>query len=217
MAEQEYRSNSHKSREEKTENESRAVTKNKPAARKPDNKYDAKSVIFNDLGMILGDLKDNVFIPGIIDLTKDIWDGMGDSLFETITGKPSSRRSRRDRGSSYHSYDGYYRSSSRSSKRRKSDKPRKKSYGRYSIYELLLDKDDAEDVLDSLLDQIDEYGFASVKDYYDFADFNGWEYTDYPDDWGWDDLDENLEIDETRDADRSRKYILRLPKPKRLD
>jgi len=215
MAENEYVSNSHKSKEQKSE--TKAVTKEKPIARKPEKKHDAKSIIFEDLGMILGDLKDNVFIPGIIDLTKDIWDGMGDSIFETITGKPSGRRSRRDRDSGYKSYDGFYKSRSSSRSRRNSDKPRKKSYGRYSIYELLLDKDDAEDVLDSLLDQIDEYGFASVKDYYDFADFNGWEYTDYPDDWGWDDLDEDLPIDETRDEDRKRKYILRLPKPKRLD
>ena len=214
MADVEYKSNSDKSRKKKEEDgESRSVVKEKPIARKPEIKNDPKSIIFSDLGMILLDLKDNVFIPGIMDLTKDIWDNMGDSLFERFTGRPSTGRRRRDRG--YHAYDGHYKSSSRSSSKR--DKPRKKSYGRYSIYELLLDKDDAEEVLDSLLDQIDDYGFASVKDYYDFAQFDGWEYTDYPDDWGWDDLDEDLPMDEVRDGDRKRKYILRLPKPQRLD
>jgi len=215
MAEVEYKSNSHKAKEKSKEEKKKSVVKNKPVARKPEAKTDAKSIILGDLGMILCELKDEVIIPGVIDLTKDLWDGMGDSIFETITGQPYSRRNRRDRDTGYHAYDGHYKSKKK--KKSKNGKPRKKSMGRYSVYELLLDKDDAEEVLDSLLDQIDDYGFASVKDYYDFAQFEDWEYTDYPDDWGWDDLDEDLPIDEVRDEDRKRKYVLRLPKPIRLD
>jgi len=234
MAEVEYKSNSHKSKEKtkKTEKKTKEDVRSKLLANrtnkpeKPDARS-AKSVILGDLGMIFSELKDEVVIPGIMDLGKDMWEDMGDRLYETISGRPGSGRSRRKRssGGSYHAYDGHFKGNK--SNKRKNKKPNKISYGRYSIYEVPLKSEAfALDVIEAIFEQMDEYNFCSVKDYYDFADFNDWEYTDYPQDWGWgldeDGCypfdDEDLDIECYKDENGNKKYtITGFPKPIRLD
>lgn len=234
MAEVEYKSNSHKSKEKEKETKkkerddvrSKLLANRSSKPEKPTAK-DAKSIILGDLGMIFTELKDEVIIPGIMDLGKDMWEDMGDRLYETISGRPGSSRSRRKRssGGSYHAYDGHFKGSKSNSRRNK--KPKKISYGRYSIYEVPLKSEGlAEDVIDAIFEQMDEYSFCSIKDYYDFADFDGWEYTDYPQDWGWglDDDGEypfdpdDLEIESYKDENGDKRYtITGFPKPMRLD
>ncbi len=236
MAEVEYKSNSHKSKEKKEDNDTTKKSKddvrskllaNRSAKPEKPSARGAKSIILGDLGMIFSELKDEVIIPGIMDLGKDMWEDMGDRIYETISGRPGSSRSRRKRSGkgNYHAYDGHF--TGGKSNKRKGRKPKKISYGRYSIYEVPLKNEAlAEDVIDAIFEQMDEYTFCSVKDYYDFADFNDWEYTDYPADWGWglDDDGEypfepdDLEIESYRDDDGDRRYIITgFPKPIRLD
>lgn len=230
MAEVEYKSNSHKSKERKKETEKKDVRSKLLADRpvkKPENP-DVKSIILGDLGMIFTELKDEVIIPGIMDLGKDMWEDTGERLYELISGRPSNTRSRRKRKSSNHvSYDGCYKGNKSSSNKRRK-KPKKISYGRYSIYDVEIDEDevDPEDVIDAIFEQMDEYKFCSIKDYYDFAHFNDWEWTDYPENWGWE-LDEDgnypftegdLEIEEYKNANGEIRYnITGFSKPTRFE
>lgn len=219
----EYESNSQKSKkkaEKDKRNEKKApVVKNKISVDKTGKKPAKKTSPFiEDIKMIGTTMWDEVIVPGILNLSSDLWHSMGDAAFESITGRSRPSGGRRY-DSSYKSYDGYYKGDKKRRNRRDrddddDDRPRKKKCGRYSIYEIRFeDLGDAREVRHALLEQIDEFEFASVKDYYDFSQFEDWEYSDYPQDWGWDDLDPHLRIDETRDG----KYVLRLPRPIPLD
>lgn len=233
MAEVEYKPNSHKAKEkakekkdETTKQDTRAklLANRKNEPKKPENRSVA-SIILGDLGMILTELKDDVIIPGVIDLGKDMWEDMGDRLYETISGRPGSSRTKRKHKKSYHAYDGDYKGGS-SKKNRNGKKPKKINYGRYSMYEVPIETEAlAEDVIDAIFEQFDDAGFCSVKDYYDFADFNDWQYTDYPGDWGWDMEDEDdypfdpddLEIERITVNGERMYTITGFPKPIRLD
>lgn len=213
-----YESNSRKSKEKNEEEERKApAVKGKVHASKPKEETPASGVL-SDLGMIASTMWSDVVVPGILNLSSDLWHSMGDSVFESVTGhtRPSRGHSRYYDGGGRKSYDKYY---TRSRKSRRyydddDDRPRKKSYGRYSIYEIgFEDLEDAREVRRSLIEQIDEYDFASVKDYYDFSNFDDYEYSDYPNDWGWDDLDPHLRIEQNRRGE----YVLRLPRPIPLD
>ena len=120
MAEVEYKSNSHKSKEKEKETKKKSkddvrskLLANRTSKPEKPSAKDAKSIILGDLGMIFMELKDEVIIPGIMDLGKDMWEDMGDRLYETISGRPGSSRSRRKRssGGSYHAYDGHFKGS----------------------------------------------------------------------------------------------------------
>lgn len=109
---------------------------------------------------------------------------------------------RRDRDRSIVSYN---RMSGHDRDRDRRPIERERNRSRFNFDDIVLERrSDGEQVLESLVDQIDEFGVATVADFYDLVDMTG-EYTDQ--DWGWDNLSRAV-VERVRDG-----YVVVLPKP----
>lgn len=146
----------------------------------------------------------DVLIPSL----KDTIFEMVRSGFEMFLFGDSSRddRVRRDRGRSYVSYSGYY-----DDRKKDRYKPRVKSNRnmRHDFDDVILDdRREANDVLAGIADIIDEYGEATVADFYSLAGISS-DYTDRK--WGWDNIS-NAYVERTREG-----WVVRLPRTIALD
>lgn len=120
-----------------------------------------------------------------------------------LFGESRGSRTYRDRGKSRVSYQNYY---DRDERRTPSRNRRRTCH---DFDDIILDsRGEAEQVLSSLVDLVDEYGQATVGDFYDLVGMSS-NYTDSK--WGWDNLGPAY-VERTRSG-----YMIHLPKTIILD
>lgn len=149
----------------------------------------------------------DVLIPAAKDTIQEmVASGIQMLLFGESRGPSRSNRRDRERGRSTVSYGSYYRPSSRN------ENPERR-YGRsvrHDVEEIIFERgDEAADVLATLEDMIDNYGQATIADYYDASGYPDSNFTNNK--YGWDDLSK------TRCIHVRGGYIIDLPRPIELD
>lgn len=144
----------------------------------------------------LGTVRD-ILVPAAKDAFVDAIDGAANRL---AYGEGGSRRGRNRNGDT--DYNSMY---SRKRKEGESNRPRPQNFIRDLDFDT---RSDAMEVLANLRDLLDEYQVVSVMDLYSSS---GLRTNPTQDKWGWYDLDD-AEILRTREG-----WLLKLPKPQRLD
>ena len=196
---EEYKSNSHKSKElTKNEPTKKVVKPIAKATTKKKNKL-AETFISEDASNIKSYILMDVLVPAI---KKAVIDIVTDGISMLFYGDTSHGNRRSSTSASYVSYNRY------SDRDRKDDRT---SYGRsrYSYDDIILQsRGEAEEVLDRMSEMIDTYGIVSVADMYDLVGIA----TNYTDNkCGWTNL---------RNAEPirvSNGYMLKLPKAGPID
>lgn len=197
---EEFKSNSHKSREENadsSDNSVKKVTTGKTRIKKKNGllKF-ADSMISEDAANVKSYILMDVLMPAI---KKAVVDIVTDGINMILYGE-TSVSSRKSSGSKV-SYRKFYEDDHRDSR---SDQKR-----RYDYDEVVFDhRSDAEEVLASMEDLVDRYKVVSVMDFYDLADQKS-VYTDRY--YGWTNL-RSAEVIRVRDG-----YTIKLPKPLPID
>lgn len=196
MAEIQYPSNSHKSKQEQKQGGERkkmekvttgvVKTKNNELRRFKD------VFIAEDAKTVKDHLWMDVLVPNV---KKIIVDLIQDGISLLVYGTTSTRKNNTPAGRV--SYGSLYKAQSER-------KPQEGLRTSYSYADVTLEsRADAEDVLDRLKEAINEYGSVSVADLYDLIGVTG-EFTDNK--YGWVNL-ANADIQRVRDG-----YLLKLPK-----
>ena len=196
---EEYKSNSHKSKElTKNEPVKKVVKPIAKATTKKKNKL-AETFISEDASNIKSYILMDVLVPAI---KKAVIDIVTDGISMLFYGDTSHENRRSSTSASYISYNRY------SDRDRRDDRT---SYGRsrYSYDDIILQsRGEAEEVLDRMSEMIDTYGIVSVADMYDLVGIA----TNYTDNkYGWTNL---------RNAEPirvSNGYMLKLPKAGPID
>ena len=196
---EEYKSNSHKSKElTKNEPTKKVVKPIAKATTKKKNKL-AETFISEDASNIKSYILMDVLVPAI---KKAVIDIVTDGISMLFYGDTSHGNRRSSTTASYISYNRY------SDRDRRDDRT---SYGRsrYSYDDIILQsRGEAEEVLDRMSEMIDTYGIVSVADMYDLVGIA----TNYTDNkYGWTNL---------RNAEPirvSNGYMLKLPKAGPID
>lgn len=144
----------------------------------------------------------DVLIPAAKSTISDMVSGGIEML---LFGDTKGRNTRRDKGKSYVSYSSYY-----SGDRDRRDRDRERSArARHNFDDLDFEsRGEAEEILSRLVDLIEDYGMASVADYYDLAGVSS-NFTD--DKYGWRNLS-MASVTRTRNG-----YVINLPKTELLD
>lgn len=203
-------SNSHKSREavvveEVREKKVEKVVKGKVTQKKKSlGKKMAETFLEDDTQSVGEYILYDVLIPAAKSTLTDIVTGGIEMLL--YGGQRDDRRSTtRDRGRTYVSYNRMYDRDDR----RDRDRVRERNRNRHEFDDIFLDsKAEAREVLNGLMDLVEDYGQASVEDFYDLVGLDS-QYTDSR--WGWTDL-RNAYIENTR-----RGWIIRLPRTVVID
>lgn len=208
----EYKSNSHKSKEEERQKLEPIVK----GAKKVEKKNESfKDMVKNNLPSIKEYIIMDVLIPAGKKAISDVIGSSSDIFVDTIDtilfGEKRSRRNRRG-SSSRTSYYKYYEERDRDRRYRDRDYDRDRNRLRgYDFDDIILEtRRDAEEVLDRMEDLIDTYKIVSVADFYDLVGISG-NYTDNK--YGWTNL-RNARVERLRHEDG---YILKLPKALPLD
>lgn len=208
---EEFPSNSHKSREAVVVEEvakkkkMEKVVKGKVVQKKKGlGKRMAETFLEDDTQSVGEYILYDVLIPAAKSTLTDIVTGGIEMLLYGGDGRSSDRRpTSRDRGRTYVSYNNMY---SRDDRR---DRTRERNRNRHEFDDIFLDsKAEARDVLNNLMDLVEDYGRASVEDFYDLVGITS-QYTDSR--WGWTDL-RNAYIENTRNG-----WIIRLPRTVVID
>lgn len=194
-----YKPNSHRSKEEQKQKErekpKKVVKGNVKTKKKSEIRKAVDGFISEDVENIKSYVVRDVLIPTIKDT---IWNVLTNSL-DMILGGHGSRTGAKRSGSKV-SYRNYYDQRDRYSSR--SDEP--KSRSRFDYDEIKFEyRGDAEAVLDQMQDIIDEYDFVTVLDLYDMVDLTA---PHTANNYGWTSL-RNAEVIRTRDG-----YGLKLPR-----
>lgn len=200
LNEQQYPSNSHKSKQEKKEREVVVEKVVKAGVRKKKKSFLSrfKDDVGGEDAKTIGEyILYDVFVPAMKDMIFDmVKGGVERALFGETRPRDDIDRSR---GRSYVSYSSYYKDRDRGYSR-SSRRDRRKT----ELDDLVFSsREDAERVLDRMLDMVEDYGQVSVYDMYALCDVTG-DYTDQK--WGWDDL-RRAAVVRTREG-----YLLDLPK-----
>ncbi len=180
----------------------------KPATRKKKGKLKAfaETVFEDDDGEKISDLIVNdILIPSAKDTASTIVGSMLDMVRDIVERALFGRSygvSHRDRN---------HRNASRYSSSYKSSRPRdREPINKHGVDDVVFDsREEAEDVLDLLVNLIEDYGEASISDFYDAAGVTSGNFTDNK--YGWNNLN-NAKI--TR---RGSDFFIRLPRPIYLD
>lgn len=197
---EEFKSNSHKSREENadsSDNSVKKVTTGKTRIKKKNGliKF-ADSMISEDAANVKSYILMDVLLPAI---KKAVVDIVTDGVNMILYGE-TSVSSRKSSGSKV-SYRKFYEDDRRDS--------RSEQKRRYDYDEVVFDsRRDAEEVLASMEDLVDRYKVVSVMDFYELADQKS-VYTDRY--YGWTNL-RSAEVIRVRDG-----YTIKLPKPLPID
>lgn len=200
----EYKPNSHKSKEENKNSTDpssdkkveKVVTGKARVKKKSELSKFADSMISEDAANVKSYILMDVLMPAI---KKAVVDIVTDGINMILYGETSTA-SRKSSGSKI-SYRKFYEDDRRESR---SDRRR-----RYDYNEVIFDsRRDAEEVLSSMDDLLDRYKVVSVMDFYDLADQDS-VYTDRY--YGWTNL-HTAEVVRVRDG-----YAIKLPKPLSLD
>lgn len=210
IREEDFPSNSHKSREgvvveEIKEKKVEKVVKGKVTQKKKGlGKRMAETFLEDDTKSVGEYIFYDVLIPAAKSTLTDIVTGGIEMLLYGGDGRRDDRRpTTRDRGRTYVNYSRMY---DRDERR---DRPRERNRNRHEFDDIFLDsKQEAREVLNNLIDLVEDYGQASVEDFYDLVGIEA-NYTDAR--WGWTDL-RNAYIENTR-----RGWIVRLPRTVVID
>ena len=190
---EEYKSNSHKSKEENSEKKvEKIVTGSVRSKKKNELNKLADVFIAEDISNVKSYILQDIIIPAIKTAISDVVTNGIEMILYGETGKTKKSTSSRV------SYRDYYssndRKSSYSSASRRS----------YSYDDIILDnRAEAEEVLVRMDELIEAYGVASVGDLYDLVGLTG-DYTDNK--YGWTNL-RSAQAVRVRDG-----YLLKLPK-----
>lgn len=203
----EYKSNSHKSKQEERE-KLQPIAKGKKVEKKPET---FKDMFKANSSSIKEYIIMDILIPTAKRTISEIVGSSSDILVDTIDtilfGEKRSR-SRRRSGSGRTSYYKYYDDRDRDRHR---DRDRPARVRGYEFDDIVLEtRREAEEVLDRMEDLIDTYKIVSVADLYDLVGISG-NYTDNK--YGWSNL-RSARVESLRYGDG---YILKLPKALPLD
>lgn len=194
-----YKPNSHRSKEEKKDTGAERKKLDKvvqgKAKVKKKNKF-AEMFIAEDVTNVKSYILSDILIPSAKKLIVDV---IKDGIEMIVYG--GTRRDKRSNGfrADYVSYNRY-------ADRRYDDRPvgDTRAKNGYSYDDIILEtRGEAEDVLSTMDDLIDTYGMVSVMDLYDLVGITG-QYTDNK--YGWTNI-RNAEPVRTRDG-----YMLKLPR-----
>lgn len=197
MAEVQYPSNSHKSKQEQKQaggerKKLQKITTGTVKTKKNELRKLSGIFIAEDAKTVKDYLVMDVLVPNI---KKVIVDLIQDGISILMYGKTGTRKANIPAGRV--SYGSCY-------KPQNERKPQESTRTSYSYADVTLEsRADAEDVIDRLREAINEYGSASVADLYDLIGVTG-EFTDNK--YGWTNLT-NADIQRVRDG-----YLLKLPK-----
>lgn len=200
---EEYKSNSHKSKENNLTEPKRKATKAITGTAKTKKKSEiskfADVFLAEDISSVKSYILMDVLVPAIKDGIVDIVKNGIDALMYGSDGAPSSKKSI----SSKISYTPYYKMASASTQSKEHLALRPKTAYEYDEV-VLSSRGEAEMLLKSMDEAVREYGMVSIGDYYDMAGVTS-EYTTNR--YGWTDLREAT-ISRNRDG-----YMIKLPKP----
>lgn len=200
-----YKSNSHRSKEEKKEvvddKKVPVVVSGKVKTKKKnDIRKFADVFISEDVTNVKSYVLMDVLVPAV---KKAISDIVRDGIDMVLYGESGKRKN----GSSSSSYVSYRNYSDRRDDRRDRDDSRRKT--RLDYEELIFEsRGEAEAVREQMDDMIDRYGIVTIADMYDMADMSA-PYTSNK--YGWTNI-RTAEPVRTRDG-----YILKLPKAMPID
>lgn len=199
----EFRSNSHKSKEEGKVTDSRpqvakvttGVTKRK---KKSEVSKFANTFLAEDVTSVKSYIVEEVLVPAAKKALADIVTNGIDML---LYGEVRSKN--KDKGSKV-SYSGYYSKKDDRGRDRDIESSRKRSRNGYDYEEVIFDtRGDAESVIDGMIELLDIYDVVSVGDFYDLAGITG-SYIDNK--FGWTTL-RNADIRRTRGG-----FMIELPR-----
>lgn len=175
-----------------------------------------KKSIFEKFFNVIGDGEDtrtvsdyviwDVIVPNVKDAISEAISGGIDML---LFGDTKGSRTKRNKGvSRVNNYNSIYaRPGYHEPPRSRAISPSRRA--RHSFDNLVFEsRGEAEEVLSRLVDMIDQYGVATVDDFYSLSNITG-DYTDR--DYGWTDLSRSV-VERVRNG-----YTLRLPKTEVLD
>ena len=203
---EEYKSNSHKSKDGQTEKPpakkvEKVVTGEVKSRKKSGIQKFAEALISEDAGNVRSYILTEALIPGAKKLISDIVKSGVDMI---LYGE--AQHNNRNSNASKVSYRNYY-DDGRNDRRAQGNSNRTRNG--YSYDDIILSsRGEAEEVLSQMDDLIDEYGTVSVGDLYDLVGITG-NYTDNK--YGWKNI-RNAEAVRIRDG-----YLLKLPKAMPLD
>lgn len=160
-----------------------------------------KSAILPDTDMDMCDyVITDLLVPSIKTLVSSI---ITNSVEIALFGEVRGRRGKDDR---YVSYNDYYRPDRRDRGRRSDGRATYRARSAINFdSDVFETRADADRVLDDLTAHIDQYGFASIGDYYDLIGVTG-EFTDWK--YGWDNLRNTRVLPE-----RGGGYYIDFPRP----
>lgn len=196
----EFPSNSHKSKEKKTEvKETKKIIKGKVKRKQETLGTRVKNeFISEDSRSVLSYLIEDVFIPAAKDTIANLVTGGIEMMLFGSSDGYSSKRNRNDRKTRV-SYDSYY---SRNDNRYSERRSRRNSH---KIDDVIFEsRAEAEDVLSTMIDYIDEYGFVTIGHFYDMV---GERTTSTDFKWGWERLGD-AKVERVRDG-----YVISTPRP----
>lgn len=189
---EEYRPNSHKSREEKKKMD-KVIKGPVKTKKKNDIQKLADVFISEDVENVKSYILMDVLVPAMKKAISDIVTNGVDMILYGEAG-----RSKRSSSASKVSYRSYY--------DRERDRRPSRNRAVYDHDDIILDsKGEAEEVLSKMDEVIDTYGVASVGDLYDLVGIDG-NYTDNK--YGWTDIRSARSV-RVKDGG----YMLKLPKP----
>lgn len=193
---EEFKPNSHRSKEEKQEKKIEKVVSGtvKPKKKSEIQKF-ADVFIQEDVNNVGSYILQDILVPAVKKAISDIVTNGIDMILYGETG-----RTKKKSPSSNVSYRCYY------ERDRERDRDRYASRNRnsYSYDDIIIDnRGEAEEVLSRMDELIDTYGLASVADFYELVGVTG-NYTDNK--YGWTDI-RNASVVRVRDG-----YIIKLPK-----
>ena len=195
---EDYKGNSHRSKEEVSTKELTPKKVEQVATGKQRKKSDVRKFTDVFVSEDMASVKDYILMEVLLPAAKKaIADAVTNGIDMLLYGEARSKN--RDRGSRV-SYTRYY------------ERDRERDYERgartrargYDYDDIILDtRREAEEVLDRMQDLIDTYGMVSVADLYDLVGISG-KYTDNK--YGWTHL-RSADVQRVRDG-----YLLKLPK-----
>lgn len=191
---EEYKSNSHKSKEEQKEKIEKVISGSAKVKKKNEIKKFADIFISEDVGNVKSYILMDVLVPAIKKAISDIITNGIDMILYGETG-----RAKKDSNASKVSYRNYY---DKTNDRRDIDSS--KTISGYSYNDIILNnRNEANDVLIRMDELISTYGLVSVADLYDLVGITG-NYTDNR--YGWTNI-RSATVIQVRDG-----YMLKLPK-----
>lgn len=196
---EEYKPNSHKSKEEKKKVE-KIVNGSVKSKKKNNIQRFADVFVSEDIDNVKSYILMDVLVPAVKKAISDIVTNGIDMMLYGET--------RRKKKSSMSSNEPYWRHYDDRNGRKNYGSNRTRNYYNYDDI-ILDDRGEAEEVLTRMDELIDTYGIVSVADFYDLVGYNNGSYTDNK--YGWTDI-RNAQVVHVRDG-----YLIKLPKALPLD